>query len=291
VYKKDHGPLPIEIVESDSKSTSDIVRSLGSKIKKDFVILPCDFLTDISPTVLIDMHRNKDQDVLITGLYYENKLENIEKKSLISDYIVHTPLKFKEVKLLDIYDKELVTDNKSLNLRMSMLWRYSNAVVSSSILRAAIFFCNNKVLSIMDSGDIQVKDRSWNKVIRDFARRSWSHGQPLETVAMKLIPEDSTFIRANSISAYLEANRYIMKQNARQAATIKQSQVKSLPNSPQLNAIKPAAVGGDSTVGDGTTLGERSNVKKSVIGANCTIGKKCRITGSVMMDGVVIEDE
>lgn len=37
-------------------------------------------------------------------------------------------------------------------------------------------------------------------------------------------------------------------------------------------------------------MSEKCSVKRSVIGAHCTIGKNCKIKDSVIMDYVVIED-
>ena len=44
-------------------------------------------------------------------------------------------------------------------------------------------------------------------------------------------------------------------------------------------------------VGEGSRIGERVSVKKSVIGAHCTIGKNVKIVNSVVMDYVEIEDK
>ncbi|KAK5173474.1 Translation initiation factor eIF-2B subunit gamma [Saxophila tyrrhenica] len=46
----------------------------------------------------------------------------------------------------------------------------------------------------------------------------------------------------------------------------------------------------DCLVGENVKLGFRSNVKESVIGAGCEIGKNVRITKSLLMEGVVVGD-
>ena len=43
-------------------------------------------------------------------------------------------------------------------------------------------------------------------------------------------------------------------------------------------------------VGEGTVIGERCSVKKSIIGNHCVIGKNIKITNSIIMDYVTIED-
>lgn len=43
-------------------------------------------------------------------------------------------------------------------------------------------------------------------------------------------------------------------------------------------------------VGYGTQIGEKTSVKKSIVGEHCVIGKNVKITNSVIMDHVTIED-
>ncbi|ANB13443.1 Gcd1p [Sugiyamaella lignohabitans] len=294
--EKAHTTENIEVVAvEDIKHSGQILQQLSSKISNDFVVLPCDFITDIDPETLINVHRNNQGggNALVSGIYYRNNLEAIDKKSLVADYIVHTPdNKSSDPVLLDVYNKEEISGKKALEVRMSMLWRFPYSVVSNKILRASIFFCSHKVLSLLtpDSEDntrINAQNKNIDKVVRDIARRSWRHRQPLETVAMNIIPatndlsEPTTFIRVNTISAYLEANRYMMRLQAKKLG-------------PQHNqpAVKgQAAIGADSTLGERTTVSERTSIKRTIIGHDCKIGKKCRITGCVILDGVVIEDD
>ena len=47
-------------------------------------------------------------------------------------------------------------------------------------------------------------------------------------------------------------------------------------------------VNSDSLIGDGTKIGDKALVKRSVIGKNCVIGEKSKITNSILMDNVKI---
>lgn len=49
-------------------------------------------------------------------------------------------------------------------------------------------------------------------------------------------------------------------------------------------------IGADSLVGENTKIDERCNVKKSVIGANCILGKFVTVVNSIIMNNVKIED-
>lgn len=285
---------PIEVAQTNNQFTGEIITSLAPKIHGDFVILPCDFITgNVDPQAILKMYYNRDQDgVLISGVYYKNNVETIEKKALSIDYLVHTPLTGKDPKLLDVYTKEWVQDHKGLELRSSMMWKYPATVVSTNILNASIYLCSHRVLDLVGSRNvtddqedstINVTGKSWVQVVRDFARRSWRHKSKCEEVWVHLLSSETTFIRANNLSAYLEANRYIMKQHAAQAG---RPGTKGAAGSGS-----GGSVGSDSLVGNDTTLGQRTTVKRTVVGNNCTIGNKCRITGCVILDGVNIQDD
>lgn len=45
-----------------------------------------------------------------------------------------------------------------------------------------------------------------------------------------------------------------------------------------------------STVGDQTVIQEKTSISKSNIGANCKIDTKVRLSGSILMDNVIIEE-
>lgn len=60
---------------------------------------------------------------------------------------------------------------------------------------------------------------------------------------------------------------------------------------PTPGLIDPKAqVSTDSLVGFSTKVGERTNIKKSVVGRHCVIGRNVRISGCVIMDFVVVGD-
>ena len=56
------------------------------------------------------------------------------------------------------------------------------------------------------------------------------------------------------------------------------------------NRFDKNQVGSDSIVGEGTTLGDKTVVKRSVIGRNCVIGEKVKITNSILMDNVFVSE-
>ena len=116
------------------------------------------------------------------------------------------------------------------------------------------------------------------KLFRDLSRRSWRHSTDRETIAMYILPEQSTFIRTNTLVSYTDANRFILKIKANSSALT-------------TTVAASATIGADAVVDATCQLAEKSSVKLSAIDALCRIGKKCRVSGSVLMSGVVVEDE
>lgn len=277
--------IPIEVVGVESQNTKDLLNLFKNKVKRDFVCMACDFITDVEPETLLDHHRNRRKDTIITTIYYRNQIETIDKKSVKADIVIHTSLKFTSPLLLDLYPRDQV-EKKSLKLRESMVLKHPNSVVSSNLLQSSINFCSHKLIDVLQTGSseihpVSVANKPWTKVIRDIARRSWRHSQPLDNVAIAIIDDSNTFVRISNLTAYMEANRWIMKQKAKNSGSAR----------PTSAAKGAATVGADSFVGANTQLGERTSVKKTVVGSNCIIGKRCRLNGCIILDGAKIEDE
>ncbi|EGV64423.1 Translation initiation factor eIF-2B subunit gamma [Yamadazyma tenuis] len=257
----------------------------------NFVVLPCDFVTNLPPQVFIEAYRNKsDKDVGLL-VHYRNTLDIEDKKTKIfpTNYTFYGESKDDDsTKLLDIYSAEDVEFHKTLKIRTQMTWRYPNTIISKKLLNSGIFFGSGDIFTIFAANPNRYTEayflcRPLTKIIRDLARRSWRHSKLQETIAFLIIPDIATFYRINNTPVLMEANRSVLQQQA-----IQKSQSGVLPAAREKNA---ANVGIDSLIGDNSVLGERTNVKMTVIGKNCKIGKRVRLTGSLVMDNVVIDDD
>lgn len=253
----------------------------------NFIILPCDFITDLPPQVLIENYRNKNDNDIGVVVHYKNTLEIEDKKNKVfpPSYTVYNE---SNNILLDLYQKEDIDFHKSLKIRTQMCWRYPNSVVSTKLLNSAIFFGSTKIFQVFEQepkfNEAYFNNHCVTKVIRDLARRSWKHSTLLDTIGLHIIPEVATFLRINNNHVWMEANRYQMQQNVK--AIISNG---GAPNQPKDKLA--ANIGIDSTIGENTTLGERTSVKKTVIGDNCVVGKRVKLTGTLIMNNVVLEDD
>ena len=62
------------------------------------------------------------------------------------------------------------------------------------------------------------------------------------------------------------------------------------PKEPPPGVDHSAQIGGDVLIGDSSRVGERTTIKRSVVGAHCIIGKHVRVVNSVLMDHVQLAD-
>lgn len=95
--------------------------------------------------------------------------------------------------------------------------------------------------------------------------------------------EPTYCLRANTLPAWVEINRHLVRF---------QSPSDRLPMTieypPNTQSVQ---IGADSMVGEGTKLGEKCLVKKSVVGAHCVLGKGVKIVNSILLDYCIIEDK
>lgn len=315
-------PKPINFVSSKASSTGECLqRELLDKIAGDFVLLPCDFVTDIPPQILIDQYRNRDSGNIALSFYYKNNVENTDKKQVGKQaFTVYSENEGSDLQpvLLDVYPTEDVKRSKYLQIRTHLLWKYPNATVSTKLANSFICFCAYELCELLSDKKLQddakhdgdedevsapqsnatiikpsyfksknelIRDRvscnkSLAKIFRDLARRSWQHSKDRETVGMFILPDIGTFIRANNLNAYTEANRFLLRIKAQALAT-----------NTQTTTASASAIGADAIVGPDCTILERSNIKLSAIDAGCVIGNRCHIAGSILHSNVKIEDE
>lgn len=290
-YQKRRAPqlqasTKLHCISSSQSSTGsileDVVKNNPWLYRENIVILPCDFVTNVPAQVFIELYRENSDDNLGLAISYRNAFSAIDSKILKTNYTVYAEQDNGNTVLLDSYSKSHVSTCKSLNVRTQLLWRYPATKVSTNLLDAFIFFGKAELFDLVVGGDNAkfITNRSANKIKRDVARRSWRHSVPKDTVGLVILPPESDFLRCNNLAVYLEANRYFLKQAARQNAANQKPRAKNA-----------ATVGADCIIGEETDLGERTNVKRSVLGSKCLVGKKCRISGSVLLDGVILEDD
>lgn len=281
----------IDLISLNTTSNGEIINYLYTSKSilplQEFVILPCDFITNLPPQVLIEAYRNKQDSDLGLVVHYRNGLEIEDKKHVIfpRNYTIYNDLLDGQQQLLDIYLNEDIDFHKALKIRTQMCWRYPKATISTQLLNSSIFFGSaTQIFKIIQDNpqkfhELYFKSRSITKVYRDLARRSWKHSVSKSTVAFVILPSQAYFFRSNNLPVLMEANRHFMKLQSQTSKPLPQKE-------------KPLAnIGADSIIGDNCEIGEKTNVKRTVLGNNCTIGKRVKLTGCLIFNDVTIGDD
>lgn len=315
-------PSPVNFIGSKCESTGEsLQKELLERINGDFVLLPCDFITDIPPQIFIDQYRNKDDENLAMAVYYHNTFENIDKKHLKQFFTVFSDNEdsTNQPVLLDTYSKDDIDKTKYLQIRAQLLWRYPNATVSTKLLNSFIYFCSYELAQLLsqqdsrtqseaESDDSEDEDSSKfkqmsiqptyfkkkNKLVKDPLTCNKSLAKIFRDLGRRSWQHSKTretvgiFILP-TVGSFIRSNNLSTYMEAnRYILKIKSSSMLSQTAS----TTGPAsAIGADSVVGANSTILEKTNIKRSVLGKNCKVGKRCRIVGSIILDGVEIDDE
>ncbi|RCK62643.1 Translation initiation factor eIF-2B subunit gamma [Candida viswanathii] len=301
--KKENTPVQIDVLGYTCDNNGSILHHLyklhqdkeqGRVLSKNFIILPCDMITNIPPQVIIEAYRNKQDSDLGLLIAYKNQLDIEDKKGKIfpRNYTIYSDNDAagnNNPVLLDMYNPQDIEFHQALTIRTQMCWRYPASTISNKLLNSGIFIGSCKdIFEIFEEQKDKYTEsyfakRSLLKIVRDLSRRSWKHSNVKESVGLFIVPKQATFFRCNNLPVLMEANRYFMKLQAMNKSTTQ--------HPTKQDKTASAHVGNDSLVGESTELGEKTNVKKSVIGSNCKIGRKNKITGCLILDNVEIGDD
>ncbi|TPX35740.1 hypothetical protein SmJEL517_g01952 [Synchytrium microbalum] len=288
--------------------TADALRYIKDKIKRDFIVLSSDLITDIPAHRVLDAFRLTHPAMSV--LFYESlkpdagsSLEKVVKEDAV-EYVGISPL---DARLVLAPRAEIRSE---LPIQTSLIRKFPVFHLHTGLRDAHLYVCKHWVLDLLvlnpkiaslraEMLPLLVKCQYSEKAARaaQVDKAIFPHHRlpttsqtrvtptPTPTISISnhvrvtaLVTRDGYTARANTISSYSEMNRQMTKVvgDARIAATAEISQ--------------RTTVGPDSMVGDGTKVGEKSIFKKSIVGAHCGIGKNCKITNSVIMDYVVLDD-
>ena len=100
-----------------------------------------------------------------------------------------------------------------------------------------------------------------------------------------LVLDGGFCLRSNNVMMYCEANRQIPRP-----LTVEDMDVVKFQSVHPSVRLNRSIVGQDSMVGEGSSIGEKVMIKKSIIGRHCIIKEKVKITNSIVMDYSVIEE-
>ncbi|TPX39331.1 hypothetical protein SeMB42_g06006 [Synchytrium endobioticum] len=276
------------------EGTADALRYIKDKIKRDFIVLSSDLVTDIPPHRVLDAFRVTHPSM--TVLFYETKTAESAEKLVKEDTIEYVGIAPSESRLVVAPRAEVRT---ALPIRTSLIRKFPVFYLHTGLRDAHLYVCKHWVLDLLvlnpkiaslrgelvpllvkcQYSDKAARNAQIDKAMHPHARAAASHTPASKHVRVTaIVTRDGYTARANTISSYCEMNRQMAK-TAGDARIASAAEISSR-----------TTVGPDSMVGDGTKVGDKCIFKKSIVGAHCVVGRNCKITNSVIMDYVVIED-
>ncbi|CEP12948.1 hypothetical protein [Parasitella parasitica] len=316
-YLKNYpGNVHCQVVSVDEDDeTADALRAIKDKIDRDFLVVPCDLVTELDPRDLLDAHRVYDPT--FSALFYEPGLS--ESASKDDDLLPYVGIDSTRNAL--VY-KALRSEADDFSMRMSLLNKFSRVRVHTDLQDAHLYIFKRWIIDMLvdkekitsiskDLIPMLIKCQYQKKLVkREEIEKYSSTYENLLANALSLSTTQSADIgdesftddpihlsfkspiksyvhvyrggfcgRGNTTASYNELNRNATKQGT------------SITRVPSSAEVAPRTqVGNDSIIGESTKIDERSSVKKSCVGSYCVIGKNVKIINSVIMDHVVIGD-
>ncbi|EEB06616.2 translation initiation factor eIF2B gamma subunit [Schizosaccharomyces japonicus yFS275] len=279
---------------NDSLGTADVLRSIAHLIKTDFLCLSCDSITDVPPYQLLDSYRLNNPDALALFShvpkheYVTSLTKEIDEKLIVG---------LEESSSQLLYNKSSADIDSDVSFRMSLLWKHPRITLTTALADTHIYVFRHWVLDLLKENEelsslrgdllpLLVKAQNQHslaerkgvtKFLVDEKENDKPNARNLKVNVF--IPEKGACVslRANNLPNYFEINRIVAKTAPE-------------PKIVDANVSKRAVVGSDCMVNEGTSIGDRSNVKRSVIGRNCTIGNGVVLSNSILMDNIVVGD-
>ncbi|KAI8985928.1 nucleotide-diphospho-sugar transferase [Pilobolus umbonatus] len=309
------GGVHCNVVSVDEDlGTAEALRVIKDKIDRDFIVLPCDLITELNPRDLLDAHRLWDPT--FTTLFYEpGSTEGVKDDDLLP-YVGIDPT----INAL-VYKAER-SEVEDFSMRMSLLNKFPRVRVYTQLQDARLYIFKKWIIDVIAAKDniesisedlipllvkcqyqrklveregIEKYAVNYDNILANALSLSTTQSANIEVDSSNKDPINSDFKspvtsyiyvyrdgfcgRGNTIASYSELNRYATKQGV------------PIARVPITAEVAPRTqVGNDSIIGEYTKIDERSSVKKSCVGAHCVIGKNVKIANSVIMDYVVIGD-
>lgn len=277
----------VDVVSINMEENGEIIYYLYQKKilngLQDFIILPCDFVTNFESEMLIKAFRSRPEHCEVIFMLYNNISEGNNDKS--KHCFFYTEKKRGEFVFIGLDSVEQVYDEGNLTIQQSLIHKISNITITKSMTNSSIFLCSMNIMNLIAKNEEKFdstffKERSLLQVFGELSLASISKDFQKRAVNLFLLPKSFFFYRCNNLKSLMAANQYYMRIRAASRANIYIAQKEK----------NSATVGIESIVGTNSELGDKTNVKKTIIGENCKIGKKVKLTNCLLFNNVKVED-
>ncbi|CAK79161.1 unnamed protein product (macronuclear) [Paramecium tetraurelia] len=287
-------------VSEDSESGSALLEA-HEKIKKDFILLSCDSMIGANILDLLDFHYSKK--ATITCLIKEEDLDKKQGRAPIScnlDESFDIMFIGSDQSLLHITSQE---DDDQVNLQVSrnVLLSCQSVQIMTNLFDTHVYVCQYEVLELFQKLSKQeLEIQNWRLEFLPYIIKHQKNVNLLNLMSKKeqglfnerkqqqfsikvFITQDYAR-RLNNIKDYQQANYESMIKGNKGISLYQTVQDFQIQNQyPQDARISP-----DTVIGEGTRIGNKVTIQRSIIGKNCTIGDHVKISNSIIMKNVVI---
>lgn len=276
-------------LKSAATSVGDVMRDLDQKglVNADFLAVSGDVVSNYPIAEAMSKHkarRQKDKNAIMTMLLREiGSNRRSRERSVIPTFVVD-PTKDRCLQ----YEESRPGQWADLAIDPEVLSQ-AELEIRQDLVDCRIDICTPEMLSLWsDNFDNQSPRKDFlHGVLKDYEL----NGKTIHTH----IFNDNFASRANDLQSYDILSHDISFRwtfpacpDAGTKSTIFRSGVNQVDGATLATSCRISA---GSIVGQGTSIGERSLVRKSVIGRHCQIGRNVQITDSYIWDHAVIEDD
>ncbi|KAF9045694.1 nucleotide-diphospho-sugar transferase [Hymenopellis radicata] len=305
-----------------SVGTCTLLRHFSNRIQNDFVVVPCDFLPPPSLTLTSILDKFRADTVsdgsIATTCWFSNS-PTTEKGSLPEEWstpLPHSAIVWDEKNgtLLHVDtpdDTDLNTEE--LELRMSLMRLYPRTKMSSRYQDSHVYVCRRSVLDLLQEkphfDSFREEFIPWLCKVPFQRRRREKYSSilnpttnaPTQITALQhsVMLTDVPVVGGEESSDEESSTTATLRVGVVIHRNINAARINTLPTyfdmSRQLLAALPLPATSSSLISQAlvdpsTQIGERTTIKKSVVGRHCVIGKMAKITGCVLLDHCVVED-
>ncbi|CAD5215781.1 unnamed protein product [Bursaphelenchus xylophilus] len=308
----DSGSLPalpgleVEVVspgpQEEDWGTADVLRHFANKITSDFILMGCDFVSDINLRNMIDFHRTRKSimTVLLSNQACNSTAPGPKEMQKYRDFVALSSSTGQVVYLQSEEDLE----SDVIDLDPQIISRLKDVELTCNHIDCHVYLMDKRILHVLewerditmikadlipflvekqyDPDDLSRLFQNPQLVDHAFELRRGVEVEPpfgIRLFGYKTTREAvNTIARCNTLGAYIEANKTLLDQNPPFIPEFKQEQ---FPGN-KVHVIK-------SRVGKGTQIGlENLKIVKSSIGERCVILNNAKIEDSIIFNNVKI---
>ncbi|UJR29347.1 hypothetical protein I4U23_010559 [Adineta vaga] len=306
----------------DELGTLDVLRSCYSRIRTESIcLLTCDLFGKVNLTPLINMFRVRDASLCMLLLKTTTSATGKEAVAQPGQKTKFTPEP--EYYTVDqstnsITSIRLKADlDESFSLRQAILVKYPRTTIRTDLVDAHFYLIKKSCLDIANRSSFSsfrkeflpklIQQIATDKPLEDLIAQG--NNSKLMMMRQKTMDmddhgdltrileqydcddkqirggcyyhtNDTQLFRVKHVLAYLEANRQaslLISSYTNEDITFK-------------DRLEQIQIGTDCVVGDGYDIGKKTTIRRTMIGKNCRIEDKCKITNCVLLDNVNVKE-